>query len=160
MTELLERAEEHLRKALEEINATLRVKSPGAEVYGVELDDSGELAISYIDPTVGTCAIYVAQLTDACDGVVRNATRLRERRLQRPLSEQVRRRFTTSSKVGECVLCHSTDDIHEHHIRPRSKYPELEHEKSNIVPLCAPCHRKTYGREEQYIAVIEAAVGA
>ena len=50
-----------------------------------------------------------------------------------------------SSHGGECSLCgrsfrkHNVI-IHVDHIKPRSKYPHLELERSNLQPLCEDCN--------------------
>ncbi len=42
----------------------------------------------------------------------------------------------------KCMLCGETDCVIQvDHIRPRSKFPELELEFSNMQVLCKPCNK-------------------
>lgn len=51
--------------------------------------------------------------------------------------------------------CYSQSrDIAAHHIYPKKKYPQIQFDTSNGITLCRPCHEKTYGREEQFIAML------
>lgn len=53
-----------------------------------------------------------------------------------------------------CSLCGSASvrgrKLQAHHIRPKSKYPELVFDVSNGITLCAPCHRTTFGKEAEF----------
>lgn len=40
-----------------------------------------------------------------------------------------------------CQRCGSQDNLHVHHIKPYSQYPELRHSISNGITLCAGCHK-------------------
>lgn len=42
-----------------------------------------------------------------------------------------------------CVECGNTHRLQVHHIKPKSKYPELLMVPSNCVTLCISCHSKT-----------------
>jgi hypothetical protein len=41
-----------------------------------------------------------------------------------------------------CLRCGSTKNIHVDHIFPRSKFPELELDETNLQPLCNSCNDK------------------
>jgi len=44
-------------------------------------------------------------------------------------------------KYGKvCMKCGSTGEIHVDHIKPKSKYPELAYEFSNMQLLCRDCN--------------------
>ena len=47
-----------------------------------------------------------------------------------------------------CRACGETIPLHAHHIKPRSKYPELALELDNGITLCGNCHARLTGREE------------
>jgi uncharacterized phage-like protein YoqJ/5-methylcytosine-specific restriction endonuclease McrA len=47
-----------------------------------------------------------------------------------------------------CMKCGSKDDIHIDHIKPRSKYPSLELEFSNMQVLCRICNFSKSNRNE------------
>lgn len=51
-------------------------------------------------------------------------------------------RYATLKKYGKrCSLCECTDGpFHVDHIKPRSKFPELELDKSNLQVLCEACN--------------------
>lgn len=42
-----------------------------------------------------------------------------------------------------CVLCGSNKNLHIHHIKSFTYYPELRYKKSNAILLCFNCHKKT-----------------
>lgn len=41
---------------------------------------------------------------------------------------------------GGCVECHSSHDLHVHHIRSFAEFPSLRLEALNLETLCRPCH--------------------
>ena len=41
---------------------------------------------------------------------------------------------------GRCIGCGATNDLHAHHIKPKSSRPELMLDLSNGVTLCYRCH--------------------
>ena len=47
-----------------------------------------------------------------------------------------------------CRQCGVTINLHAHHIKPRSKYPELEWELDNGITLCGNHHAHLKGKEE------------
>lgn len=47
-----------------------------------------------------------------------------------------------------CRVCGETINLHAHHIKPRSKYPELALELDNGITLCGNCHARLKGKEE------------
>lgn len=51
-------------------------------------------------------------------------------------------RYQILTKYGAvCMLCHSTERIVVDHIKPRSKFPELELDLDNLQVLCNACNR-------------------
>lgn len=40
-----------------------------------------------------------------------------------------------------CQRCGTTNDIHAHHIAPRSRRPDLKYDVANGIALCGNCHR-------------------
>lgn len=51
-------------------------------------------------------------------------------------------RFKTIKKYGaKCMLCSSTKNIQVDHIKPKSLYPDLALEPSNLQILCGPCNK-------------------
>lgn len=43
----------------------------------------------------------------------------------------------------KCTMCGSDFRLQVHHIKPKSKYPELIMDKDNCITLCILCHSKT-----------------
>jgi len=50
------------------------------------------------------------------------------------------------SRDGKCLDCGSVDDLHAHHIKPKSAYPELIFDVSNGRTLCYRCHKAEHER--------------
>lgn len=44
----------------------------------------------------------------------------------------------------KCVECDSSENLHSHHIKPKSLYPELRYDLDNGVTLCKSCHFKIH----------------
>ena len=66
-----------------------------------------------------------------------------EIRSDRQWRREVRRRDGDA-----CRVCGETINLHAHHIKPRSKYPELTLELDNGITLCGNCHARLKGKEE------------
>jgi len=47
---------------------------------------------------------------------------------------------------GECVHCHSKEQLEAHHLLRRSKFPQFATELWNGLTLCAPCHTITHSK--------------
>ena len=43
-----------------------------------------------------------------------------------------------------CRECGSNEQLHAHHLFPRSVFPELRYHLNNGVTLCAPCHKNIH----------------
>lgn len=56
------------------------------------------------------------------------------------------RNLCLSEKGRICAQCGSGSEINVDHIKPRSKFPELALEQSNLRPLCWPCNRAKAAR--------------
>lgn len=54
---------------------------------------------------------------------------------------------TMLKEVGRCERCGSTERLQVHHIIPIRYAPELFLERSNMMVLCASCHRVETQRE-------------
>lgn len=53
----------------------------------------------------------------------------------------LRLRYRAFRKYGnKCLVCGSIDRLHVDHIKPKSKYPELAFEISNLQILCSDCN--------------------
>lgn len=52
-----------------------------------------------------------------------------------------------------CVSCGATVKLQVDHILPRSKYPDLEYEFSNLQVLCAVCNNNKRAKTNQIIRV-------
>ena len=64
------------------------------------------------------------------------------------------RKSIVSRDGGHCQSCLikynriESRNLEIHHIKPRSKYPELRFEESNLITLCKSCNTRTGTREE------------
>lgn len=58
-----------------------------------------------------------------------------------------RLRYETLRRYRKCCLCGSTDRLHVDHIKPRSLYPNLEHDPNNLQVLCAECNLAKSNRD-------------
>ena len=47
---------------------------------------------------------------------------------------------------GECVHCHSKDQLAAHHLLRKEKFPQFATELWNGLTLCKPCHKITHGK--------------
>ena len=63
-------------------------------------------------------------------------------------SDRQWRREVRQRDGDACRVCRETINLHAHHIRPRSRYPELALELDNGITLCGNCHARLTGREE------------
>lgn len=67
--------------------------------------------------------------------------RIERSRVERPYHES--RLWTETVKKrdgGKCRVCGSTSKLHAHHIKLRSKHPELALDLDNGITLCFSCH--------------------
>ncbi len=48
------------------------------------------------------------------------------------------------SRDGRCTFCGKDSDLHAHHVKPKSLYPDLKFDTDNGVTLCYSCHKKTH----------------
>jgi hypothetical protein len=55
-------------------------------------------------------------------------------------SRQVRERD------GRCMDCGSVEDLHAHHIKPKSTHPDLKLDVANGKTLCYRCHKQEHER--------------
>jgi 5-methylcytosine-specific restriction endonuclease McrA len=49
-----------------------------------------------------------------------------------------------------CQMCHSKKKLQAHHIKRWAQYPALRFIVDNGITLCGPCHKRIWGKEEQY----------
>jgi len=61
-----------------------------------------------------------------------------------------RRRLVLERDNYECSECGSDLDLHVHHIKPVSKFPELVNELSNLITLCEHCHYQLHFPKENF----------
>ena len=56
---------------------------------------------------------------------------------------------------GTCQDCglHEPEIMDVDHIKAKAKFPELQHELSNLITLCPNCHRRKTLREKDLLAV-------
>lgn len=47
---------------------------------------------------------------------------------------------------GECVHCHSKDQLEAHHLLRKAKFPQFATELWNGLTLCRPCHIITHSK--------------
>lgn len=45
---------------------------------------------------------------------------------------------------GRCATCGSTEDVHAHHVLPKSKHPDRILDPANGIPLCRRCHARQH----------------
>lgn len=50
----------------------------------------------------------------------------------------------------KCKQCGSNKFVQVHHIKKWADYPTLRYEVSNMIALCRACHRKLWGKEEDW----------
>ena len=67
---------------------------------------------------------------------------------ERPEYEEWKRRVKERYN-NTCQLCGHKGNIHAHHIKPVSEYPELAFDVDNGITLCGNCHAKYRGREDE-----------
>jgi translation initiation factor 1 (eIF-1/SUI1) len=48
---------------------------------------------------------------------------------------------SVKSRDGKCGECGKSEDLHAHHIKPKSTYPELSLDPNNGKTLCYRCHK-------------------
>jgi len=58
-------------------------------------------------------------------------------------------RYETLKKYRKCCLCGSTGNLHVDHIKPRSLFPNLELEASNLQILCKRCNLAKSNRDAE-----------
>lgn len=83
-----------------------------------------------------------------CARLNRNTPRRKNRKVKKKTKkdfylswEWKKARFNTLKKYGAvCMLCGSDHRVVVDHIKPRSKYPELELDEDNLQVLCNECN--------------------
>lgn len=45
------------------------------------------------------------------------------------------------ARDGKCLKCGTTEDLHAHHVLPKSTHPELSLDPDNGMTLCYRCHK-------------------
>lgn len=61
--------------------------------------------------------------------------------------ERGKSRAVIAARIAEegcCEECGATENLHGHHIKEYSKFPDLRNEPSNIQVLCGACHGKRH----------------
>lgn len=56
------------------------------------------------------------------------------------------RRFVRNRAACMCELCGSTDQLHVHHIKSFTQFPELRLDPDNLMLLCRGCHIDAHRR--------------
>lgn len=52
------------------------------------------------------------------------------------------RKLVIAKYGAECMKCGSRERINVDHIKPKSKYPELQFDLNNLQILCWPCNKE------------------
>jgi 5-methylcytosine-specific restriction endonuclease McrA len=56
-------------------------------------------------------------------------------------SERLRVRALVIARDGNnCRACHCKENLTVHHLKRKSRYPELEFDPNNLITLCRKCH--------------------
>lgn len=53
---------------------------------------------------------------------------------------------SVKERDGECLECGRKEDLHAHHIKPKSAFPELIYDLLNGKTLCYRCHKLEHER--------------
>ena len=48
------------------------------------------------------------------------------------------------ARDGKCMKCGREEDLHAHHVLPKSTHPELKLDIGNGVTLCYSCHKREH----------------
>jgi len=70
-----------------------------------------------------------------------------------------RRRLVLERDNYECTKCGCDLDLHVHHIKPVSRFPELVNELSNLLTLCAHCHYQLHFPKENFANSVKPRTG-
>lgn len=57
---------------------------------------------------------------------------------------------------GFCRVCHATERLEAHHIKPFRSHPDVRWEVTNGITLCRDCHVKVTNREMDYAELLAA----
>lgn len=52
--------------------------------------------------------------------------------------------IAVKNRDGKCLECGKKEDLHAHHIKPKSTHPKLKLDVGNGKTLCYSCHKKEH----------------
>lgn len=53
-------------------------------------------------------------------------------------------------KTPYCEDCGAKEELHAHHVKPKSIYPDLALDESNVKILCKTCHMEFHKKNSLY----------
>ena len=123
-------------------------------VYKVPEDLEEEIAIAYGITPNAKKASFIGSQVNWARGIPK--TKPAKNSLEQTFSrkfmnsrewKKLRTEFMAESEKV-CVRCGATEELQADHIKPKSKYPELALDKTNLQVLCWECNKKKSTKED------------